>query len=364
MNNIFNLSVLTENNNIDNIFDMSYVEESYFNTTLKFVKEQNNAIRYHTKQLYKTILENEGNYEVITESFSDFFDKIRNIIKKFLAFIKSLVERFIIALHRFVSSDKYIIKHKKDFSDFKSDYEFDIKGYNYTFDPAIPVIDVVAEFRKDFVGLDFKEMIEKKDDNAKIKYISDLYTKLNNKLNNDYFDEIRKDVIKAPSDISSSDFHEELFACFRDGNNSKETITVDNSYLTNTLISFENYKEHEKTTKQTKDKIEKEYRELEKLIKDIVSKAGSGELKGMLLDAEGKNYTGGETELTSLPKEAKNKIDLYIKTKVNQITQISNIHSLAFSAKLDAISECYKQDKQTLYRALNVIKKKSHKEAK
>ena len=44
--------------------------------------------------------------------------------------------------------------------------------------------------------------------------------------------------------------------------------------------------------------------------------------------------------------------DLYTKIKVDQITEFSNIHTLAFSAKLDALKESYKQDRALLYTAL------------
>ena len=51
------------------------------------------------------------------------------------------------------------------------------------------------------------------------------------------------------------------------------------------------------------------------------------------------------------------KLDLYTKAKVDQITEFSNIHTLAFSAKLDALKESYKQDRALLYTALLKIQR-------
>jgi hypothetical protein len=42
--------------------------------------------------------------------------------------------------------------------------------------------------------------------------------------------------------------------------------------------------------------------------------------------------------------------------KVMQIEGYSNIHTLAYSAKLDALKECTIQDRNTLYQALLTMK--------
>ena len=53
--------------------------------------------------------------------------------------------------------------------------------------------------------------------------------------------------------------------------------------------------------------------------------------------------------------EVMNQIDLFVKKKAEQIIEMCNIHSLAFSYKLDAIKDCYKQDKDVLYKALSKL---------
>ena len=50
---------------------------------------------------------------------------------------------------------------------------------------------------------------------------------------------------------------------------------------------------------------------------------------------------------------------MYMKAKVTQVNQMSSIHSMAFSAKLQAAKDCFVQNKAILYKALAKIK--SHK---
>ena len=45
-------------------------------------------------------------------------------------------------------------------------------------------------------------------------------------------------------------------------------------------------------------------------------------------------------------------MEQYKKAKINQVQQMSNIHALAFGAKLDAAKDMFNQDKAVLYKAL------------
>ena len=50
--------------------------------------------------------------------------------------------------------------------------------------------------------------------------------------------------------------------------------------------------------------------------------------------------------------------DIFVKNKVDQIQRCSDIHVLAYGAKLDAMQACLKQDKAVLYAAYNKVRKR------
>ena len=50
-------------------------------------------------------------------------------------------------------------------------------------------------------------------------------------------------------------------------------------------------------------------------------------------------------------------IDIFVKQQVDRIQEYSNIHTLAFAAKLDAMKESAKQDKNTLYTAISKVQR-------
>ena len=98
--------------------------------------------------------------------------------------------------------------------------------------------------------------------------------------------------------------------------------------------------------KQSKD-IESKYQEIsksfDKVTGDFNKAAGT-----YSVTIDGVNGT--------VDKDAITELDLWCKAKASQIQKISTIHHMAFSAKLDALKDCFKQDKTILYKALYRIK--------
>lgn len=364
-------SILTTNysaireNRINNVLSNSEnIEKSFFMETVDFLREYNSEIRNTKCNFYKAISESTSQ-EVLTESFSSLFESFKKLLKKFLEFIKSLFSRFILKLHQLVGSDKYIIKNKDKFKDFRSDYEFDIEGYNFTFKSDIPIINVKAKFDKDFLKLDFDtadyKSTEKANKDTILTNITDLYDKYVDNSQDD-LDSFRAECIGEQGRIDSEDFPERLFEIYRNDSSDRETITVTGSVVQSSLVSFKNYKEFEKSVKKTKDKIEKEYDQIKKSIERLVHRdttKGPNDTIKLVVDSD---YNGSTSDNIYVTNEIRNKIDLYIKAVCDRVIEYSSIHSLAFSSKLDAIKDRYMQDKKILYGALNQIYKLGYKE--
>lgn len=361
MSQVFNIGLLTNKNlDVTNVLSTSFIEESFFITTLDFISESRNEIREHTKELYKTITEAQSEM-VLNESFSDFFMKIKDMINKFLKYIKSLFERFSTLFNKMISSDKYIIKNKELFKKFNSDHEFEIEGYVYNFDPTVPAINALVEFNKDFIEIDFDIMNGKKDNKEYLKYLKSVHGRLSGLLQNGYYDKFRAEVLGLENyEITQGEFSEELFRIFRSGDIKKDTIRItEENLITDVLNIFENYKTLENDIKKTKDKIEKEYKLIEKSIQRLVTRDNDFDMDKAIGIGINPEYDGSSIDGFNVSQEVLNNLNLFIKTKTNQVMEMSSIHAMAFSYKLDAINECYKQDKKILYTALQQIQKDS-----
>ena len=356
-------SIITESLLLNKQDDISYtisehntnMNESYFLSALKFLAETKQELRENSKVLYKSILESENNSEVINESFANFTSKVKQIIDKFIEFIKSVFAKFITFLNSIVKSDKYLIKHKKDFTNFTADHEFNFDGYVFTFDQDVPKTGMVeAEWSKDFLEISFNMEDAKNAAGDKIEfaeYLDNLYTELCNKLENSYYNTFRAAVLGETRDIASDDYAAELFSRFRNGTSDKENITVDSRYVTAAYNRFEGYEKSKNIAKKTQTDLEKEYKALKNSINGLIAKTDKKATVSGMYKSTKYAVDGDTLEFTDI--KVIEKMDKFIKLKVEQVNQMSTIHLLAFTAKLDAMKDCFMQDKTVLYKALS-----------
>lgn len=325
------------------------LDECYFATAVNFIKEANQNIVDAKKDLYKSISEATDQY-VVLESFSDFFSKINDIINKFIQFIKSLVARFITHIQKLIKSDKYINSHKKEFDKFKDTDKFTMNGYTYTFDPNVPAAAASVNFNKDL----FEDLYNSsKDFDFSVEGINAAIANMNN---NEVYDEFRGNVLQKDYDISIGEWDTELFKVFRNDDLDTSEIEVDSTLVHKTLNRFATFNSYKKQVEADQKRIQNDYENVKKQVKEIVR--GNGNLnmsafiermpQDMKADIKRNNYTNQGI----ITGDLMYKLDLYTKIKVDQITEFSNIHTLAFSAKLDALKESYKQDRALLYTAL------------
>ena len=340
------------NSNISKLATLD-LDESYMIKTINFINESNREFTDSKITLYKALSESAGEQGVILESFSDFFSKVKDIIDKFLAFMKSLFSRFITQLMSMVNSDKYIKKHKDDLRSFGPGDEFDIDGYNFTFSPGIPKVEPMMGFDSDLFKDLYNATVDGKINSTKMKSANSSisYT--------DSYDQLRASVIgKDGTSIYAEDFAEELFKVFRDDDMSTSDITIDSSKVNESLRRFTDYKKTKSIVEKDNKEIQKKYDDLKKQVKEITKR--NGDLEKTVFDTRmaNSNITLDDSlSGTTIPGDLLTQIDVYTKKKVDQIQEVSNIHALAFSAKLDALKCCYKQDRAILYTALSKVQR-------
>ena len=345
--------------NIDRLSSTDY-EESYFASAIAHINETRNQYTKAKITLYHAISEAKTQ-RVVLESFSDFFVKIKEIIDKFLKFIKSMFARFLTNLNKLIGSEKYLKKHKKDFDKFKSSDEFEFEGYNYTFSRLIPASDVLASYNEDlfkddgFYGISGTNAIS-------VDTVRGATETLANNLESNY-DTFRGRVLGKSESIHTTDFSNELFKIYRDGEDTTKNVTVDYSYIHNAKDRFFNYSETKKHVDNQYKQIEYSYTKLKQQVEDMVKRNGNLNAKAFynripsnsnvqsIEDTDVGNNGDGLVNAT-ISGDLMTQLDIYVKAKVDQIQEYSNIHTMAFAAKLDAMSEAYKQDKVTLYTAL------------
>lgn len=358
MGSVFSASNLLEANFAKpTTVDKINVEESYFVACLNYLEEMDKEMSTSSKVLYKSILESGDDVIAINESFSSFCESIKKIIEKFLDFLKKIVQKFILTINKLVKSEKYITKHKADIKKFGPNDNFEMNVYIFTnlTNDDVPMLNPEDEWDRSH------GMAAKNDATATLlAQTTSVYNNLKKDLDGGWYDGFRGRVI-GKSSVSSEDFADELFEIFR--NNSKEKTKEEFSYdkIIDSLNRFEGYSENLKTVTNNKKELEKGYNKIKKEIESW-SKAGTDGKTGLNV-VFGDSSSQYKSEYDEHKKEVDEQVDLFIKAKVAQIDHMCKIHSMAFTAKLDAIKACFTQDKAILYKALSKTTKVIHKES-
>lgn len=372
---------------IDNeLSNHSFVQEGY-NFILEMGKDYMNA----EKTFYSNILGSYGDDNIITESFKDFFGKIKDIIKKFIEWIKKIFKEFVLKMNALFSNEKYIKKHHKLLNKFESQDEFEFNGYNFTKidDVTTPADKALSAFKgtsgAGYLSTDNwydDDSIDISDDsqkNARAAQTTTYNTKLDTKLDelnnglDDFYETFRGTVINKQEKYDSSEYAEVLFRLFRDDDDTPSDITIDSSYVSAAYRRFENYKETIKNIEKTQKGIIKDYEALEKYLDKLIKM--NKEDNKLSIASSSNTYASSEIDILTqnadnkslngkvlYDKSTYDKMNSYLKVQSSKVSQMCSIHTQAFTAKLEAAKDQFKQDKKIIYKAISQIIKRSNKD--
>lgn len=337
--------------NINRLATMDF-EESYTSKVVDFINECRKELLECKITFYKSL--NEATSEqVVHESFSDFFTGVKNIISKFIKFLHKLVDRFVVMIMKLVKSDQYIKKNKALFDKLEADIEFTYTGYEYTFSPSIPSPAAALSYNASL----FDELYANDQHNLTADSVKSSIIAMD--LERDYDDFRGKVIGKDGTPISISEFSQELYKVYRNGRSDTDTITADISHIRRCLNRFLDYTKMKSEVEHQKNDIIKAYEKVQSQIKDITKRNTDLDKQAFLSRLPSDTgitdvqTTGGGTLMAA---ELMTQIDAYVHAKIDQIQEYSNIHLIAFGAKLDAMKECMLQDKAVLYTALKKTK--------
>lgn len=374
---------------IDNSkWDNDITNHSYFVEACQFCESVDRDIYNINTRFYRSLCESSGSEVIVHESFGDWWDSFKKIIKKIVDFLHALINKFLVGINMLISRENFIKDHEKDLSKFNDNHKFHMNIFNFTIDKNIPPASAIydaAELSKvDFLGSgkvshqkdssNFGEFLKDNYNTAETNAsgvatgaktfnpstnAGDLETKLNTAYDKfkdetsdgEFYDKIRGLLLDAPGTrVDSTDFSRELFEVFRDGQSGKEEHEFDSGDITDAMSRFKRYKEIKKVVEKQRKDAEKEYKRVEKDIEKLVDKAKDGRITihgtfAAGYDVDGKEIATGSTAIA-------NKMETFVKAIANVVHEVGNLHSIAFGAKLDAYKDCFNQDKQILYSAL------------
>lgn len=171
----------------------------------------------HTRYTY--LGEKEGSIEILTESASDFFDKIISFFKKLIAKIKEWFGKMFLLIQSLMGKTKQLIENNKD-ALLKKQANFVIQGYRYTIKSSSPNLkcldNLVSSYNKE------TDKITK----MKVSEISERRQEAMEGLG-----KLRAEVLGTGNSIGEGELRTEADKFYRDGDEDSSNINVDNAYI-------------------------------------------------------------------------------------------------------------------------------------
>lgn len=240
----------------------------------------------------------ESGQEMIYEGgkLAGFFEKIKQFFRSIWEKIVKVFKKFIAMMDQFVKSDKEFVKRYRPTLNKLNLKDFEFNGYEFTISGK-----PTADSLKAKLDTEFKSEIGKGVDAAKSgqtlteEQIKEIKAELD-ACDSDKENEIREIMRGAcigKGKLDASEFQEELFAFFRNGKDSKETL--DKIDINKQLNLIEGYKEAKKVA-------DKDLSDTKKAINDIIKVIDD------LGKAAAKDTTEGNADLNSLIMKATSKM--------------------------------------------------------
>lgn len=351
------------------------MQHSFFSEACQFCSKMDREMLELNRSFYGSICESEGNRTLIHESFSDWVSSFKKLLKKIIDFLHALLNKFLVGINMLIKREGFLKDHKKDFLKFNENHKFHMNVFTFTLNNNVPeeVAIYDAGNLQNIYG--FSKTMTKNKDNDDANFnqgLSNVYTTKYSDGHHDtdsagvldksyeafvdslndgkFYDIIRGRFLGYTNgeSVDSAEYSKELFEKFRDGQSGKEDKEFAYNDIQEAYTRFDSYERIKKDLTKKKTSAEKAYREIEKKIDKALTRGEKGNDKqmitidGLASGAEFDAHTAGEVS----------KFEYYIKAISNMVHEVSNLHSIAFSARLDAYKDQFAQDKTILYKAL------------
>lgn len=341
MSNIFNLSnIFAESVSHDMIRD-KFSEESYFYTAMSDLREFNHSFMESTSGLYKSISEADDSgteNKVFCQYFEDIDKKISDIINK----VNETVSRFRINVENIVDANKDIIENTEVITKCKP-FTFSYIEYKNINDGEFPPVNVIGIFKEefDYIGQLLQELGPTASNQSKLKVIATIYNKLV-KSDTDINKKCIESILGSCDDDGEcvANFPEKLYAMFK--TSEPTNVEINKSKLYTIKMSFDNYESVIESCTESASRLISQLTSISAEIKRIIC-GNDKNTYTVETDTDGIRNTSYKMDTYSM-----NQLDIFLKTKLNQVIQMCNIYYIAIAIKLDATMDYFKQCKNIL----------------
>lgn len=343
MSNIFNLSNIFTESSFPMALKNVTSGEVYRLSVLNTLNGLNESFNKSTANLYKAINEAETKEEE-NNIFNEYFAEIERAFGGVIKQLDEMQSRFVINIDNIVDANLDILNSTSLLSECKP-FHFTFRKFKNINNADFPRVNPIGLYRKefDFIGQLLQDLGPAASNQSKLQVIATVYNNLNKGKDIDLTRKCIADILGEDEDDDDCDiaeFPKELYEKFQE--DETEDKVIDKALLFNIQLSMKNYKSVVAAVLATGDSLIKQLTEIKEDLKSFITN-GDKNTYAVNTPTDGIRNTSYKLDSYTM-----NQLDLFMKTKINQLVQMANIYSIAFSVKLDATVQYYNQCKEIL----------------
>lgn len=345
MSDLFNLTRIFSENSYPQLVQ-SVENRTYLSNGIDLLRETNENILEATRDLYIALAEAE-NKSTENSKFADFFKTYKNVVDKYILKARELQSQFEINVETFADANSDILDIN-DGSDIMAAPTYVGVEYDHLLDPDVPDIEPRKAFKKEFafIGKLLQDLGPIASEEAKAQVVATVCNNLSSEISDGWLDKVIEHITD-DEDCDKEGFARAMYRKFV--KDPKKTMTVDIGLVKQCKLSILNNVSYITSV----DKSVTNFCDgLSRVADEIGSMFFRNKDHKFPLETD---EDGVENKTYRLNDYSFNQMNMFISTKITQITELCNLYIIALSIKMDCIIKYFQQCKDIINTATDGV---------
>lgn len=338
MSNLFNVSRMLESYSPDIIKTLPLV--TYLSESLNILRSTDEQVFEETSKLYSSVLEADSR-KAENVKFAEFFKEYQSIINDYIIKIQGLASEFSINVETFADANKDILDDNSGAANIVSTIIYKGAKYAHLLDPEVPDIEPYKAFKKEFafIGKLMQDLGPIGSEDQKAQIIATVCNNLTKEINDGWLEKIVEKITDC-DDCGKEGYAKAIYKTFVP--EPSVDMSIDIGLVKQSKLDISNYRGYI-------DSISKSVDQFTDGLSKIASEVGSMFFRNQDHKLPIKTDVDGiEDKTYRLNDYSFNQMNMFISTKISQISELCNLYMVAIGIKMDCIMKYLQQCKDII----------------
>lgn len=321
-------TLLKENTLIDELVVKPYSKETFMFQAIDSLRKFNESNILYNKEFYKSLNEATSKEEE-NKVFGDFYNKYNSILDKYINEVRTMIDRFSINLDNLADANNKLANDQEVLSCDK-EFTYTIRKYKNLTASKYPRFNALAIYQKefDYIGQMMEDLGPIATDIAKLEVLATVTNGFCNKMKNKWLE-------KCIEEITGEDDCEDL-TCYAKILNDifmdkEEDIVVNRGTIYAMREEITGYEKYKDAILAIGDKLITDFTYMSSNIGSLFYRNKD---KVLSIRSDNKDVANRDYQLNTY---GMNQLDIFMKSKANQVAQMCSLYVIALSVMIDSI---------------------------